>query len=256
MKNWVKVLGICLIALSFLLSGCVGGSTPDPEITALNARVTAAETAQAALEARMNALPNMSGVINDVTQLRADIVAIRAQLSTPSTYVTPAQLASAVANWEAQYNTLNTKVNSIDARVTVLEGRTIPTVTLETVRAQVAATQLALRVNLVAARSVAFEFKYIPSAVLNITAASYQLALDSLYTTPPASMNVGVALVPVYSLMKIDPATYQLVCVTFLTPGTALVVGENSKLITVGGSGTWEVRMLEIATTASGGSTW
>ena len=247
-------MGVVLVSLLFVLSGCFGSSTPDPAIAALTTRTTDAEAKITALETKVNALPNMSGVLNDITVLKADIVAIRAQLSTPSTYVTPAQLAAAVANWESQYNTLNTRVNSLDARVTVLEAR--PAQSGESVKALISGTQLALKATVNTARSMAFEFKYVPATALNLTVATYQLALDALYTSPPASMNVGVNLVPVYNVQKIDATNYQVVCVTFLTPQTALIAGENMKTITIGGTGNWEVRMLEVATSTATGGTW
>ena len=178
---------------------------------------------------------------------------------------------------EAKANNLQTQTNDLAAQSTQL-GNQLTTVSQEgennsnalgtlsaTVNGLPAGLQITpsvssgtinLSINSGITQTIAFKLEFRPTSDVP-QVATMDAALAALYNNPPVTLTAGSSVRGDYTLYwNPSDSLYHLGLITFITMGTSLTAGANTKSITYTTSGTYEILITPIYPTGTSTGSW
>ena len=152
-------------------------------------------------------------------------------------------VSQTAANTQTSLNTLTTKVNGLAPGLQIVPTSSSGTITL-TIKSDVAQT-------------VAFMVEFRPTTDMPTTMATMDTALTALYTTPPVTLTAGSSVRGDYTLYwNSTDSTYHVGLISFITMGTSLIAGMNTKTITYNTTGTYEILITPVLPTGTSTGSW
>jgi peptidoglycan hydrolase CwlO-like protein len=117
---------------------------------------------------------------------------------------------------------------------------------------------ITLNINSSAAQTIAFEIEFRPTTDMPTSVATMDAALSALYVSPPVTLTAGSSAVRGDYTLYWDTtdSTYHVGQISFLTTGTALTVGLNSKTLNYVTSGQYEILITPVYITGTSTGSW
>jgi CII-binding regulator of phage lambda lysogenization HflD len=197
---------------------------------------------------------NLSQTESSLSQTQSDLSSVKSQENNLKTQTD--SLATQSNQLNSQLTTVNQKADntktSLDTLTTKVSGlapgiQIIPTMSSGTI-------SLSIRSDI--AQTVAFKLEFRPTTEMS-QLATMDAALTALYTTPPVTVTAGSSVRGDYTLYwNTSDNLYHLGIISFITEGTSLSVGANSRTITVVTSGSFEILITPLYPTGTSTGSW
>ena len=191
---------------------------------------------------------DLAGVKTQANNLKTQTDNLQNQtntLTTQSTQLT-SQLATVkqtASNTQTSLNTLTTKVNGLAPGLQIVPSSSSSTITLT--------------INSDVAQTIAFDIEFRPTTDMPTSSATMDAAMAALYTAPPVTLTAGSSVRGDYTLYwNTTDNTYHVGQVSFITMGTSLSAGSNTKSITYSTSGTYEILITPVYPTGTSTGIW
>jgi len=191
---------------------------------------------------------DLAGVKTQANNLKTQTDNLQNQTNTLTTQSTQqtSQLATVkqtASNTQTSLNTLTTKVNGLAPGLQIVPSSSSSTITLT--------------INSDVAQTIAFDIEFRPTTDMPTSSATMDAATAALYTAPPVTLTAGSSVRGDCTLYW-DAANgaYHVGQISFITMGTALNAGANTKTITYTTTGTYEILVTPVYLTGTSTGSW
>ena len=205
---------------------------------------------------------SITDATNQISQTQSDLAGIKTQannlktqtdnlqtqtntLTTQSTKLTSqlTNVSQTATNTQTSLNTLTTLVNGLAPGLQIVPSATSSTITLE--------------IDSDDAQIVAFNIVFRPTTDMPTSSATMDAAMAILYAAPPVTLTAGSSVRGDYTLYwNTTDSTYYVGQISFITMGTSLTAGNNTKTITFATSGTYEILITPVYLTGTSAGSW
>ena len=191
---------------------------------------------------------DLAGVKTQANNLKTQTDSLQNQtntLTTQSTKLTSqlTNVSQTATNTQTSLNTLTTLVNGLAPGLQIVPSATSSTITLE--------------IDSDDAQIVAFNIVFRPTTDMPTSSATMDAAMAILYAAPPVTLTAGSSVRGDYTLYwNTTDSTYYVGQISFITMGTSLTAGNNTKTITFATSGTYEILITPVYLTGTSAGSW
>jgi len=221
---------------------------------------------------------DLAGVQNQSNDLQTHTDALQTQTDTVQTQADSLQtqadsLQTQVDSLQTQTNNLGTQSTQINTQLTTVSQKADNTKTaLDTLTTKVnglagglkitpsaSSTAISLAIQSDTAQTIAFQIQFRPTTDISTTKATMDAALAWLYTPAnvPVTLVAGSSVRGDYTLYwNTSDSLYHLGYITFITKGTSLSAGTNTKTITFSTTGSYEILVSPVYLTGTSTGSW
>ena len=191
---------------------------------------------------------DLTGVKTQANNLKTQTDSLQNQtntLTTQSTKMTSqlTNVSQTATNTQTSLNTLTTLVNGLATGLQIVPSSTSNTITLA--------------INSDVAQTIAFNIEFRPTSDMSTSSATIDAALAGLYATSPITLTAGLSVRGDYTLYwDAADGAYHVGQISFITTGTALNAGANTRTITYTATGTYEILVTPVYLTGTSTGTW
>lgn len=206
---------------------------------------------------------DLTGVKTQVDNLKNQTDSLQTQTSTLQTQASALQTQT--SGLATQSSQLNTQLSTVSQAATNTQtALTKLTATVSGLPAGLQITpsadssSITLNINSSVAQTIAFEIEFRPTTDMPTLATSMDAALAALYASPPVTLTTGSSNVRGDYTLYWDTtdSTYHVGQISFLTMGTALIVGLNSKTLNYVAASPYEILITPIYITGTSTGSW
>ena len=215
---------------------------------------------------------SVNNAINDantqISQTQTNLAVVNTQVNNLQTQANALQTqtgslqaqTSTLATQSTQLNTqLTTASQTASSTQTALAKLTASVASLPSglqITPSVSSGAITLSINSSVAQTVAFDIEFRPTTDMP-QLATMDASLAALYTAPPVVLTAGAPVRGDYTLYWNTPdSLYHLGTINFLTMGTSLVSGLNTKTITYVSSGSYQILITPEYVTGTSTGSW
>jgi hypothetical protein len=199
---------------------------------------------------------------NKISQTQADLAGVKTQAN---------NLKTQTDSLKTQTDTLGTQATQLGSQLTTVSQKADSTKTsLDTLTTKVAGLApglqitpswssgyITLTINSDVAQTIAFKLDFRPTSDMPTSVNTMDAALAALYAAPPVALTAGSAVRGDYTLYwSTTDSTYHIGDISFITMGTALSAGSNTKTITYSTSGSFEILITPVYLTGTSTGSW
>jgi archaellum component FlaC len=191
---------------------------------------------------------DLAGVKNQANNLKIQTDSLQNQTNTltvQSTQLT-GQLTTVrqtASNTQTSLDTLTTKVNGLAPGLQIVLSSTSSAITLT--------------INSDVAQNIAFNIAFRPTSDMPTSSATMDAALAVLYTAPPITLTAGSSVRGDYTLYwNAADGAYHVGQISFITTGTALTAGTNTRTITYTTTDNYEILVTPLFLTGTSTGSW
>lgn len=191
---------------------------------------------------------------NKISQTQSDLAGVKAQADNLKTQTdtlttqynqlnnTLTTVSQTASDTKSALDTLTSKVNSLAGGLQITPS--------------VSSGSIDLAIQSDIAQTVAFRIDFRPTSDIP-EAATMDAALAALYGTPPVTLTAGSVVRGDYTLFwSTTDSHYHLGLISFITMGTSLIAGTNTKTITYSTAGTYEILITPEYPTGTSTGSW
>jgi hypothetical protein len=199
---------------------------------------------------------------NKISQTQADLAGVKTQAN---------NLKTQTDSLKTQTDALGTQATQLGSQLTTVSQKTDTTKTsLDSLTTKVAGLApglqitpswssgyITLTINSDIAQTIAFKLDFRPTSDMPTAVNTMDAALATLYVAPPVALTAGSAVRGDYTLFwSTSDSTYHVGGISFITMGTALTAGANTKTISYSTSGSYEILIIPIYPTGTPTGSW
>ena len=219
-------------------------------ITDANSSINQTQNDLSAVKTQVNNLKTQTdGLQNQATTLQNQSSTLQTQTSGLATQATQvntqlATVSQTATNTQTALTKLTATVSGLPAGLQITPSANSNSITLN--------------INSSVAQTIAFEIKFRPTADVPTSVSAMDAALSALYASPPVTLTTGSSIVRGDYTLYWDTtdSTYHVGQISFLTMGTALTVGLNSKTLNYVTSGQYEILITPVYVTGTSTGSW